>query len=95
MTKRWVVLLAGPVGAVALAAQAPDRQALVARAKTLELNTPYVPPPGEALVHDASGFAKIMTTRSVSVSVPNGVTHSIAHILRMSSGLRIRSSTGS
>jgi CubicO group peptidase (beta-lactamase class C family) len=36
----------------------PD--ALIARAKSLELNTPYVPPPGDALEHDAAGFAKIM-----------------------------------
>ena len=33
---------------------------LLARAKALELNTPYVPPPGDALEHHASGFAKIM-----------------------------------
>ena len=36
------------------------RQALVARAKALELNTSYVPPPGDALEHHTSGFAKIM-----------------------------------
>lgn len=36
------------------------RDALIARAKTLELNTPYVPPPGDALDHHAAGFAKIM-----------------------------------
>src|SRR5467141_5255108 len=35
-------------------------QALVARAKALELNTSYVPPPGDPQVHHASGFAKIM-----------------------------------
>ncbi len=35
-------------------------QALVARAKALELNTSYVPPPGVALEHHTSGFAKIM-----------------------------------
>ena len=29
-------------------------------AKSLELETPYVPPPGDALEHHASGFAKIM-----------------------------------
>src|SRR5439155_9063491 len=29
-------------------------------AKSLELNTPYVPPPGDPLEHHASGFAKIM-----------------------------------
>ena len=36
------------------------RDALIARAKSLELDTPYVPPPGDPLVHHASGFAKIM-----------------------------------
>ncbi len=36
------------------------RDALIARAKSLELNTPYVPPPGDPLEHHASGFAKIM-----------------------------------
>src|SRR5205809_6425748 len=34
--------------------------ALIARAKSLELNTPYVPPPGDALDHQTAGFAKIM-----------------------------------
>ena len=34
--------------------------ALIARAKSLELNTPYLPPPGDALEHHASGFAKII-----------------------------------
>src|SRR5262245_21294627 len=50
------------VNAGARAPQAPDstREALIARAKSLELNTPYVPPPGDALQHHASGFAKIM-----------------------------------
>ena len=36
------------------------RAALIARAKSLELNTPYVPPPGDPLVHHAAGFAKVM-----------------------------------
>src|SRR5215472_11485123 len=36
--------------------------ALIARAKSLELDTPYVPPPGDALEHHAAGFAKIMCT---------------------------------
>src|SRR3989441_3481152 len=44
------------VFAQASAAQA----ALIARAKSLELDTPYVPPPGDALMHHASGFAKVM-----------------------------------
>src|SRR5438034_135753 len=39
---------------------ASRRQALLARAKALELSTPYVPPPGDPLEHHAAGFAKIM-----------------------------------
>ncbi len=38
----------------------PTKESLIARAKSLELDTPYVPPPGDALEHHASGFAKIM-----------------------------------
>lgn len=41
-------------------AQGSARDALIARAKSLELNTPYVPPPGDPLEHTASGFAKVM-----------------------------------
>jgi CubicO group peptidase (beta-lactamase class C family) len=41
-------------------AQASARAALVARAKTFELDTPYVPPPGDALSHHAAGFAKVV-----------------------------------
>ncbi len=37
-----------------------SRDALIARAKSFELNTPYVPPPGHPLEHHTSGFAKIM-----------------------------------
>src|SRR5260370_31249142 len=36
------------------------REALIARAKSLELATPYVPPPGDPLEHHTAGFAKIM-----------------------------------
>ncbi|HEY6969638.1 MAG TPA: serine hydrolase, partial [Candidatus Angelobacter sp.] len=36
------------------------RASLIARAKSFELNTPYVPPPGDPLVHHTSGYAKIM-----------------------------------
>jgi CubicO group peptidase (beta-lactamase class C family) len=38
----------------------PATEALVARAASLELDTPYTPPPGDALEHHTSGFAKIM-----------------------------------
>jgi CubicO group peptidase (beta-lactamase class C family) len=43
-------------------AQSPTdaRQAMLDRARKLELNTPYVPPPGDPLEHHASGYAKIM-----------------------------------
>jgi len=36
------------------------RDELIARAKLLELKTPYVPPPGDPLDHHTAGFAKIM-----------------------------------
>jgi CubicO group peptidase (beta-lactamase class C family) len=53
-----------PSASVAAAATPPPavsaRDALIARAKSLELPTPYVPPPGDALEHETSGFAKVM-----------------------------------
>lgn len=49
------------VGAAAAEqASLSPRDALIARAKALELNTPYVPPPGDPLEHHTAGFAKIM-----------------------------------
>jgi CubicO group peptidase (beta-lactamase class C family) len=33
---------------------------LIARAKSLELDTAYVPPPGDPLAHHAAGYAKVM-----------------------------------
>jgi CubicO group peptidase (beta-lactamase class C family) len=63
----FIAVLAAVVAGIAaqptpLAGQAADaaRAALIARAKSFELNTPYVPPPGDPLVHYASGFAKVM-----------------------------------
>ncbi len=41
-------------------AQLPAREALIARARALELNTPYVPPPGNPLEHHTAGYAKTM-----------------------------------
>lgn len=37
-----------------------SREAMIARAKSLELNTPYVPPPGDALAHHIAGYAKVV-----------------------------------
>jgi CubicO group peptidase (beta-lactamase class C family) len=47
-------------GTPPLQATVSSRDALIARAKSLELNTPYVPPPGDPLEHHTSGYAKIM-----------------------------------
>ena len=38
----------------------PSRAAMIIRAKALELDTPYVPPPGDPLEHNTSGYAKTM-----------------------------------
>src|ERR1700704_1238831 len=55
-----VAVLAGI--AVAGPAQSPEeaRAALIARAKSFELDTAYVPPPGEAIAHPRGGCAKVM-----------------------------------
>lgn len=45
---------------VAYEAEAQGLEALLARAESLELDTVYVPPPGDPLTHHTSGFAKIM-----------------------------------
>lgn len=37
-----------------------QEEKMLARAKSFELDTQYVPPPGDALSHHASGFAKIL-----------------------------------
>src|SRR5437870_4304078 len=62
MTKFWVVLLGAALPLTNPVAQSqPDaRQRVIERAKSLELNTPYVPPPGDPMEHYASGYAKIM-----------------------------------
>lgn len=38
----------------------PAREAIIARAKALELPTAYVPPPGDVLEHHTSGYVKTM-----------------------------------
>jgi hypothetical protein len=60
--KLCLALLAVALGSVPVATQdrAADRQFLLERAKSLELHTPYEPPPGDALEHHTAGFAKIM-----------------------------------
>jgi CubicO group peptidase (beta-lactamase class C family) len=57
---------AGLLGTLLLAlattavAQQTQLNELVARAKSLEIDTPYVPPPGDPLAHHAAGYAKVM-----------------------------------
>jgi hypothetical protein len=53
-------LIAFTATAAAAAAQTPSNSALIARAKLFELDTPYVPPPGDPLAHQAAGYAKVM-----------------------------------
>jgi CubicO group peptidase (beta-lactamase class C family) len=48
------------LAATTLAAPQSQLDELIARAKSLELDTPYVPPPGEPLTHHAAGYAKVM-----------------------------------
>src|SRR6202035_4539148 len=54
------VIVALAVSTAASQEPLPTNAALIARAKSFELDTPYVPPLGDALEHHTSGFAKIM-----------------------------------
>jgi CubicO group peptidase (beta-lactamase class C family) len=62
MRKGWLVLLAFALASSTLASQQQrsNREQMIARARSLELATPYVPPPGDALEHHTAGFAQIM-----------------------------------
>ena len=53
-------------------AAAPQTQLheLIARAKSLELDTPYVLPPGDPLAHHAAGYAKVMCTAVFMTGLP-------------------------
>jgi CubicO group peptidase (beta-lactamase class C family) len=51
---------APPSAAASPQAAVAAREALIARARALELDTPYVPPPGDALEHQTAGYAKVM-----------------------------------
>jgi CubicO group peptidase (beta-lactamase class C family) len=57
---KWIVPTVTTVASLAAQDSAEERQRLIARAKSLELKTPYVPPPGEPLSHHAAGYAKVM-----------------------------------
>src|ERR1700720_1136942 len=54
------VLAAALIALTMTATAAQAQSTLIARAKSLELDTPYVPPPGDPLAHHAAGYAKVM-----------------------------------
>src|SRR5436190_10318009 len=60
MNKNLLASIFMALTVTAAVAQAPTKDALVARAKSFELDTSYVPPPGDPLTHHAAGFAKVM-----------------------------------
>src|SRR5258708_7792649 len=60
MNKDLLVSILMTLTVTAAAAQAPTKNALIARAKSFELDTSYVPPPGDPLAHHAAGYAKVM-----------------------------------
>jgi CubicO group peptidase (beta-lactamase class C family) len=62
MTTFQTVLLSATlcVTSTVVMSQDDGRQELIERAKSFELDTPYVPPPGDPMEHYASGYAKIM-----------------------------------
>ena len=47
MNKGLLVTILAVLTVTATAAQAPTKDELIARAKSFELDTPYVPPPGD------------------------------------------------
>jgi CubicO group peptidase (beta-lactamase class C family) len=59
-TRLVLVVLTISGAAAAALAQDAARDALIARAKSFELDTPYVPPPGDPLELHTAGLAKIM-----------------------------------
>jgi hypothetical protein len=57
---RLLVTILVALTGTAAAAQAPPKTRSSARAKSFELDTPYVPPPGDPLMHHAAGYAKVV-----------------------------------
>src|SRR5262245_275077 len=62
MARALLALFVAILGISTAAAEEPlsTPDDLIARARSLELDTPYVPPPGDPLEHHAAGFAKVM-----------------------------------
>src|SRR3954453_4576503 len=60
MNKNILASILMAITVTASVAQTPTKEALVARAKSFELDTHYVPAPGDPLTHHAAGYAKVM-----------------------------------
>ncbi len=60
MNSNWMMTIAVVMLAAWPAVAQDARAALISRAKSFELDTPYVPPPGDPLSHHTAGYAKIM-----------------------------------
>jgi len=60
MNSNWMMTTLVAMLAAWPAVAQDARAALIERAKSFELDTPYVPPPGDPLSHYTSGYAKIM-----------------------------------
>src|SRR5258708_35601842 len=60
MNSNWMMTIAVAMLAAWPAVGQDSRAALISRAKSFELDTPYVPPPGDPLSHHTAGYAKIM-----------------------------------
>src|SRR6516164_5026736 len=72
MMKVLFALIVVVLGISTAAAQEPPstREALIARAKSFELDTPYLPPPGDPLEHHTAGYAKIMCSAVFITGLP-------------------------
>jgi CubicO group peptidase (beta-lactamase class C family) len=72
MVKAGLVFACAVAAVLVAAAQDRDlrREMIIERAKALELDTPYVPPPGDPLEHHAAGFAKIMCSAVFVTGLP-------------------------
>src|SRR5258708_38557003 len=60
MNSNWMMTIAVAMLAAWPAVGQDLRAALISRAKSFELDPPYVPPPGDPLEHHTAGYAKIM-----------------------------------
>jgi len=96
MNKNLLVSILIALTVTAAAAQAPTKDALIARAKSFELDTPYVPPPGDPLTHHAAGFAKVMCSAIFMTGLaPDFAAENVGFSLRPTESARSSASRSS